>query len=307
MSKPLKDAVDRIRQVRDGKRRHSAGPTEPTEATDAHNVARTETFLLRGISAIAIDAYSDCPKKFDFFLQGREEDAVRGTSEAIDERVRCALSFIFELDPEERTHAAVEPALEVAWRLTTGFTWLSRDEDDHAKTEARRILHNFVENRDLGGHTTGRNISLTAEIETILGDVTLEAVVERIAVEEDERGVTLVAYDMGEPGEHKFAMDSDPIMRVWLLVATDSLRQPVIRIKNVFVKHDVEEIFEIRSGDIDVSRDALAALLSELRMLTDLEATPGPWCGSCGYRFICPECDVRIETERRIADHGGIV
>lgn len=322
MRQALKEAVDRIQRRRTPRIPEDAQSTTKTDASvqrakpcsgdlgdspppwDPQEDRASRLLSLRGISASVVDLYADCPKKFDFFVRGVEPHAARGIREAIYERVRFALDMVAATSPDERTIDVVEPAIEYAWQLSPYFNWLSTSESDAAKSVARKILREFVEVHDFGGQTTALNAALSAEVSTEKGDFLVEATIERVLVDLCEEGVTLAAYDMGDPGEHKYAIQEDPVMRIWLLVASESLRTRVARIKNVFVRYGVEEVFEPSPAEVDGSREFVGSLINEMRFNRATAATPGVWCGSCGYQCICAESHALPESERRLGADG---
>ena len=284
------------------------GTTETVEGNlESATDAKAEEFFrrigMRGLSATMLDHFADCPKRFEFALSGRKETDIPSVGSAINERVYGTLHLLMGLDPNERTHAAIEPALRLNRLKAKKDRVFSEDDQDSIITEARRILHRFVESHDLSRPTTARMLPLYAEVQSPRGKPTaIEAVVESVQVCGDGESIQLVTYDLGDPGRYKHPIERDPTMCAWLVAAADSLRQPVSEIQNVFVKHDLVERWPIQAGDVEKARAVLAQLVDQIRWSVDLEATPGEWCGYCTYAAACPSAEFVLTGEPRFRD-----
>lgn len=270
--------------------------------------ANPRTFFISAISSGVVDLYSDCPQRFDFFSHGEPDSSIHGVPEEIDAWAMRAIELILALPPSSRTHSEVGAAVERARLLgENAFKWADWEEGKHAERQVSDIVHRFLDTHPIDGSTTAQDISLTAWVPGFLGETMIEALVHRVVVEPDEDGVTLVAYDMGEPDRFRHPVEMDPVFRMWLVAVADSTEQKVNRIKNVFVKHPIEEVLEIRDGDVELARTATGYLIDRLRLSEAERATPGPWCVDCQFRAICPDCAVPIKTEMRVSSRGGII
>lgn len=256
---------------------------------------------MRGLSATMLDHFADCPKRFEFALSGREQMDIPSVGSAINERVNGTLHKFMGLDPSERTHAAIEPALRLARLEVKKNRVFSEDDQDFIVTEVRRILHRFIDSHDVSRSTTARMLPLYAEVPSPHGQpIPVEVVIESVQVCGNGESIQLVTYDLGDPGQYKHPIESDPMMCAWLVAAADSLRQPVSEIQNIFVKHDLVERWQVLEGDVEKARDVLARVVEQIRWSVDLEATPGAWCGYCGYAAACPSAEFILTGEARI-------
>lgn len=269
-------------------------------ATDAKAEEFFRRIGMRGLSATMLDHFADCPKRFEFALSGREEMDIPSIGSAIDERVHGTLYKLMELDPIERTHAAIEPALNLTRLEAKKNRVFSEGDQDFIVTQVRRILHRFIDSHDVSMPTTARMLPLYAEVASTQGQpIPIEVVIESVQVCGDGESIQLVTYDLGDPGRYKHPIESDPMMYAWLVAAADSLRQPVSEIQNVFVKHDVVERWIVQEGDIEKSRAVLGQMVEQIRWSVNLEATPGNWCSYCGYAATCPSSEFLLTGEPR--------
>jgi putative RecB family exonuclease len=250
-------------------------------------------------SPAALTRYRTCPKRF--YLQ----DVVRtdmppqsSPALAVGNAAHEALDRFYGLQPADREPPAeiIARALRSVWRahVDPGL-FETVEEEREAGLHLLDNLRRFVEVFDPLATPAAREQWVAAR----LGNgARVYGKVDRIDNAADGT-LELIDYKTGRQRLSDDDLASEPAAQVYAVGAEAELGRSVTRVRLIYLDGDgsvrpSEVRWEPEREDIEAAAKELIALTEHIRNDDAFEATPGPHCRYCPFRFICPDAD-RVE------------
>jgi putative RecB family exonuclease len=240
------------------------------------------------VSPTKLDAWQDCRHRYR--LRYLERHAVDGSWAhlSMGNAIHGALRDWFDVEPEERRAGEATDLVARQWS-SRGFR------DDEQSAQWRDAAARMVE-RYCAEHPAPVPFSRERTLGTIAEHVTVSGRIDRI----DERGDELVVIDY-KTGRQVPTPDEARVSRalaIYALIAQRSLRRPVFEVELHHVpsgvvashRHTAESLDRQLSRVDAIGRDIALAEASGTE--DDFPTNPGPLCGWCDFRELCPDAGI---------------
>lgn len=249
----------------------------------------------------ALNTYKTCPLKYkygqiDKIKEPKRVEAVFGTL------IHSALKFMFERNPVYHTMDEVIDFYTKKWsEKSEKVEWRDSEKKEAEEKmffeEGVKILKNFYKKNqpwtfdvvELEGRFSFDLLDDTSgQMHTIAG------VIDRIDKDPNSEVYEIIDYKTGKKMPSQEMLDEDLQLGVYHLAL--SSRWPHVKPENIktslyFLKHN-EKISTTSTKEIaEKARGQILNTIREIEERTekdDFPPTPGPLCGWCGFRNICP-------------------
>lgn len=163
------------------------------------------------------------------------------------------------------------------------------DEENKKKyrEHGRELLKKFYEGL---GETFPVPIALEQPFTMKIGDASFKGVIDRIDEVQIPGGAAwkLLDYKTGRPPKDgKLTFGDKEQLLLYQLAADQVFRKKVASLVLHFLETDQQFEFVGSEKDIEKLRASVSETLDEIKK-SDFAPTPGFWCQSCDYRYICP-------------------
>jgi putative RecB family exonuclease len=246
----------------------------------------------RTLSPSKVSSFTDCPLAFRFSIIDRLPEppsphAVKGTL------VHAALEGLFwHHPPGRRTRAAAEAELSAAWTAMQSdpeMLGLAMEGDAAAAflADARLLVANYFELED---PNAVRAVGVELGLESVVGDVRLRGIIDRLDLTEDGR-LVVVDYKTGRAPSVRFEHGRLTGVHVYALLCERVLGQMPAEVRLLHLRDPVAISALPTEQSLRGQRQRTGAVWQAIRRACDRDdfrPRPGPLCRFCNFQSLCP-------------------
>ena len=234
------------------------------------------------LSPTAIATFRQCRQRYKYLYIDKLGDRYSRSRPyfTMGNHVHATLKDLFKLwPPDQRTLQAMESLLQRNWRrFRTGFR--NRDDERRWAEKALAQLRAFMANHDLSAQPVMLEEPVEAEITSGL---ILRGRVDRVDRELDG-SLHIIDYKTGNlPGQIDWTQ-----LELHALALDRCLPWPVRRVSYLYLGPSLLESMDIPAGRLEEIHWDLLGVARKVRRERQFRPAPGPWCGNCDFRSICP-------------------
>jgi hypothetical protein len=240
------------------------------------------------VSPTKLDAWQEC--RYRYRLTYLERHAVDGTWAhlSMGNAIHAALRDWFDLEPTDRFAGTVAGLVHQHWS-PLGF----RDEQ---QSDQWRVAASAMVEEYTSRHPAPIPFSRERTLGAVAEHVTISGRIDRL----DERGEELVVvdYKTGRRVPTDDEARTSRALAIYALITSRSLRRPAFEVQLHHVpsgvvaihRHTPESLARQLSRVDAIGRDI--AVAEDSGAVEDFPTAPGPLCGWCDYRDLCPDSGV---------------
>jgi putative RecB family exonuclease len=241
------------------------------------------------LSPSALSRFRTCPKMFflaDVEHAPRENEAspvlMQGNA------VHAALDKFYGVAAEHRSRETLERALRSVWtdpQIRKPGTFSTRDQEAEYGRAAIGMLDLYARDFDLSVRPLAREQWIKTKLQS---GIVLFGKADRID-EGVEGGIRVIDYKTGRRQLDVEDLSRDIACRVYALAAADTYRREVEKVSLIYLATGEEISWSPEQEDLDVARDELEALATEILTADSFPAAPGDQCRFCPFQLGCKE------------------
>lgn len=242
-------------------------------------------------SPTSFETYLRCPRRYWFAYVRRVRVRQQPTAALVlGQAVHAALAGLYRLPLGERGPTAAHRLLREAWASQPRKdVFLSRDEEAAWGRRALRLLDDYCGGWDL----RIRPLALEEHIETVLRpmEVHIFGKADRIDAARAAAGIEVVDYKTGTPSVEEDDLGRHVPARVYALAAFRTFRQPVHRVRYIWLAERWEVTWQPETEDLAAAERDLSALAKQIQDDRTWEPRPGARCKWCPFASVCDARD----------------
>lgn len=257
----------------------------------------------RSYSPTALGMFQDCPKQYEFaYILKPSVREAPSPHLVLGNALHQALAFVYRLPIEDRNEAAAHRALRHHWAQMQDRSEAFLDEEEGAwGRRGLEALTDYCQRYDLGIRPLGIEEWIRARLPN--GRLVVGKADRVDRARGVDAGVEIVDYKTG-----KCRIEDDEVhdllaARLYALAPTRTYRQPVVRVRFLYVTEGVERSWSPQNEDLAAIEDELVELTDRVAETTVFVPQPEPTrCRWCKFAPLCPAKDESSLAELTAAE-----
>jgi len=266
----------------------------------------------------ALETFKNCPQKFkyaqiDKLREPKRVESVFGTI------IHSSLKFMFERNPlyptldeviDNFTRKWSEKSESIVWRHPDKKT---EEEKLYVEEGLKLLKHFYAKNKPWQYNAVeleGR-FSIPLSDEATGRTHTLSGTIDRIDKDPDSGVYEIIDYKTGKKMPAEDSLQDNLQLGLYALALINRWPSGSVKTSLYFLKHN-EKISVVPTKEILVAtREGVLATIREIEKRlegNDFPPTPGPLCGWCGFRNICPMWahEYKTNEEKKAPDEAEL-
>lgn len=250
------------------------------------------------ISPSKATRFRTCPKHYYFQDVERLPIEERPSPQlAQGNAVHDALRLFYSIAPEERSEQSIALALKTVWRAHWKPELFGRNAEIDYGNDAIDMLRRYFNGFDTSAYPLGLEDWVSVEIE----GTEFYGKVDRAERRRIGDGLDIVDYKTGRRQLEPEDLRDEPAAQIYLLGATETFREPVVRVRFIYLRTGEEIAWTPEPEEIEETRERLAKLAKEISSTATFEAFPGPHCQFCPFATRCTDRH-RVSLDALVGD-----
>lgn len=239
-------------------------------------------------SPTAINAFRTCPKQYEFqYIERVEVDEAASPHLIFGNALHQALAYLYRLDPALRTENVACLALRHFWaRADRAGAFLNDQEEAAWGQKALAALRVYCGRYDLAIIPLAVEEWIRAELPN--GRIVFGKADRVDRARGKDAGIEVIDYKSGRCRIEDDELGQDQAARLYALAATRTFRQPVVRVRFLYICDGIERRWSPEAEDLTAVENELMELTEQISATSSFEARPADHCRWCRYRSLCP-------------------
>ena len=253
------------------------------------------------LSPASATRFRTCPKSYwfhDVERTARDESPSPVLAQA--NAIHDALKLFYGLAPDERSQPAIHASLRTVWRKhAKREIFSSREAEASCGHDAIDMLSRYFDGFDTSSISLGLEDWVNVEID----GTEFFGKVDRADRRPIGDGLDIVDYKTGRRTLEPEDLRDEPAAQIYLLGAEATFREPVVRIRFIYLRSGEEISWTPEPEEVEQTRERLAELAETIQATDDFEAFPGPQCRFCPFSSRCTERH-RVPLDSLVGDEN---
>lgn len=262
-------------------------------------IANTETAASLRLSPAAVTRYRTCPKSYWFQdVERLPRDERPSPVLAQANAIHDALKRFYSVDPSQRSQQVIVAALKTVWREH----WKpkvhgNREAEASYGHDAVKMLCRYFDGFD----TSSIPLGLEDWVSVQIGDTEFFGKIDRAERRRMGDGLDVIDYKTGRRTLEPEDLHDEPAAQIYLLASEATFKEPVVRVRFIYLRTGEEVCWTPEPEDIDEARQRLSELATRIATTDTFEAVPGSQCRYCPFATRCPDRH-RIDLASLVGD-----
>ncbi len=261
---------------------------------------------VKSFSPTALESFRSCPKQFEFSYVLKTKAREAPTPQLVlGNAIHQTMAFLYRLPVEERGEEAAHRALRHFWAQIgdRGEAFFDEEEEIVWGERALAALSDYCASYDLAIRPVAVEEWIRARLPN--GRIASGKADRVDRARGRDRGIEVVDYKTG-----KCRIDDDELhavlaARLYALAASRTFRQPVVRVRFLYLVEGVERSWSPENEDLARIEDELVELTEEVTQTEVFVPRPDPFrCKWCKFRQLCPASDEASLEELVLAEEA---
>lgn len=251
------------------------------------------------LSPAALTRYRTCPKSYWFadverLPRDERPSPVLAQANAVHE----ALKLFYGLPPEDRSATTIAAALRTIWRkYAAPGVFGNREAEASYGRDALAMLVRYFEEFD----TSTIALGLEDWVSVQIGGTDFYGKIDRADRRRAGDGLDIIDYKTGRRTLEPEDLHDEPAAQIYLLGAEATFREPVVRVRFIYLRSGEEVSWTPEPEDVERARERLSKLADEIAAADDFVAFPGAQCRYCPFAARCTDRH-KVEVETLVGD-----